>query len=116
MLLLLQKIIIVLIAVFAAVLSILVIFRKDRMDKFLSNNRMKIRRFIFYLLIISIIISVINVTLSIIYMELHALFLLTLSLVLLNFQEGASSKRLLRVLCILFFIYVVMQFVYPMIS
>lgn len=38
MLLLLQKILIALIAVFAAGLSILVIFRKDKMDKFFGNN------------------------------------------------------------------------------
>ena len=114
MLLLLQKNIIALIAVFAGVLSIILIFRKD--NKSLGNNVTKIKRFIFYLLISSIIISIVNVTVSIIYMELHALFLLILSLVLLNFQEGASSKQLLRVLWILFFIFVVMQFVYPMIN
>ncbi len=114
MILLLQKIIIVLIAVFAAVLSIFFIFHED--NKFLVNNLARIKRVIFYLLIGSIIISVIRITVSIIYLELYALFLLTLSLVLFNFRADTSAKRTLRVLGILFFVLVAMQFVYPMIN
>ncbi|PIC82957.1 hypothetical protein CSV73_09525 [Sporosarcina sp. P1] len=102
-----QQFILVGIALVLLIELLLSIFKRS------GGNLILKKKFIFFLFISSLISTLINPALQIIYLEVHILVILFLCVALIKFKNGEAIKFTLLMLGFLLFILIGMYLVYP---
>ncbi|GEM_PF-3280315 len=108
-----QKIILVTISIVAGSASVILIFSKNKFRKYIKSD---IKKIVIYILICSIIITLLNIESQIIYLEINTVFILSILIFLINLKLNKVTKLGTIAVIGMFIVTVIVQFMHSFIN